>query len=82
MLAPAAVGGHARADRTAVSWSSEPAVSTSPLKMARMDSSTRSGVIILMQTGSSQAEFFWLVAITHGEHDRSAVIDSVLPRLP
>jgi len=48
----------------------------------RIDSNTRSGVIMRMQTASLQAEFFWFAAVTHGEQESSAVIDSVLPRLP
>ncbi len=35
-----------------------------------------------MQTASLQAVFFWLEAVTQGEQESSAVIDSVLPRLP
>jgi hypothetical protein len=46
-----------------------------------MDSSTRWGVIMRMQTGSSQAEFFWLAAATHGEQESSAVIPGASVKL-
>jgi len=34
-----------------------------------------------MHTASLQAEFFWFAAVTHGEQESSAVIDSVFPKL-
>jgi hypothetical protein len=49
---------------------------------ARMDSNTLSGVFLRLHTGSLQAEFFWFAAVTQGEQDNSAVMDSVFPRLP
>ena len=53
-----------------------------PFMTARTDCSTRSGVISFMQTLSLQAEFFWLAAVTQGEHDNAVQIASELPRLP
>lgn len=53
-----------------------------PFRTPRTDSSTRSGVIRRMQTASLQAEFFWFAAVTQGEQESSAQIDSVFPRLP
>jgi hypothetical protein len=53
-----------------------------PFNIPRTDSSTRSGVMSFIQTASLQAEFFWFAAVTQGEQDKAAQIDSVLPRLP